>query len=361
MSKNNYYIFFSYSKGVGPKTFIKLLSEFKTTENIYKASKKNLEESGLKGKNLENYLKFKKEFNLEKTVKEVKEKNVWIIPYDDFPEGLKNISNPPIVLFGKGDKNLILKEGRIGIVGSRKPTSYGINITKSFTKDFVENNLTIISGMALGIDGIAHRVALENNGKTIAILGSGVDLPTPSEHRDLYNQIIKNGGAVVSEFPLGMTPTKGSFPARNRIISALSQAILIPEATSDSGALITARQAFSQNRKVFVVPGPITSSLSRGTNSLLLKGGVPVSSAEEVLKELSIKNYELRKDKKKYDWKKFSKEEKKILKTLENESLTVDQIARKTKIPIEKLMTILSDLELQEIIKNSDGKWELSA
>lgn len=357
MSKNNYYIFFSYSKGVGPKTFLKLLSEFKTAEKIYNASQKDLEKSGLKGRNLEKYLKFKREFDLDKIVKEVKEKNIWVIPYEEFPNGIKNISNPPIILFGRGDRNLVLKANGIGIVGSRRPTSYGINITKSFTKDFVENNLTIISGMALGIDGIAHRTCLKSGGKTIAVLGSGVDLPTPSEHTDLYSEIIKNGGAVVSEFPLGMMPTKGSFPARNRIISALSQAILIPEATSDSGALITAKEAFSQGRKVFVVPGPITSNLSKGTNSLLNKGGIPIPNIEDVLKELSIKNKLLRKDK--FENLSLTGGERKIILCLENENLTVDQISRKTKIPIEKLMTILSDLELRDVLKNNGSKWEI--
>jgi DNA processing protein len=253
---------------------------------------------------------------------------------------------------------LVFKTG-VGIVGSRRPTSYGVSVTENFTRDFVENGLTIISGMALGIDSIAHRTCLNSNGKTIAVLGSGVDLPTPSEHFGLYSQIIKNGGAVVSEFPLGMIPNKGSFPARNRIISALSSAILIPAATSDSGALITAKEAFAQNRKVFVVPGPITSNLSKGTNNLLSKGGIAVGSAHDVIQELGIKNHELRDNLRKFDGLKLTKEEKKIYKAVENESLEIDKIVRITKIPVGKLMVILTGLELRSILKNNGGKWEI--
>ena len=353
-----YYVFFSYSVGIGPKTFLKLLLKFETAENIYKATRQELENAGLKGKNLEKYLKFKKEFDLKKILLEIKRKNIWVLTYEEFPEGIKNISNPPIVLFGRGDKSLVFKTG-VGIVGSRRPTSYGVSVTENFTRDFVENGLIIISGMALGIDSIAHRTCLKQKGKTIAVLGSGVDLPTPSEHMRLYEEIIKNGGAVVSEFPLGMIPNKGSFPSRNRIISALSFAILIPEATSDSGALITAKEAFAQNRKVFVVPGPITSSLSKGTNGLLSRGGIPVADAKEIIKELNLKP-KTKNLKNKIDGLNLSKDERKVCKTIENESLEIDKIVRITKIPVGKLMVILTGLELRNIIKNNDGKFGIT-
>ena len=354
-----YYIFFSYSAGIGPKMFLRLLEYFATAEKIYNAAPDELINAGLKGKNLEKYLKFKKEFNLQDILGEIKRKNIWVISHSKFPEGLKSISNPPIVLYGRGDKSLLKDKNMIGIVGSRRPTSYGVSVAQGFTRELVESGFTIVSGMALGIDGIAHRTCLKSHGKTIAVLGSGVDLPTPAEHSSLYSEIIKNGGAVVSEFPLGTNPTKGSFPARNRIISALSQAIFIPEAAEVSGALITATEAFSQEKKVFVVPGPITSSLSKGTNSLIRKGGIAVGGVGEIIRELGIKNYELRKSNNKLNGLNFSKEEKKILKLIENESLTIDQIARIAKIPAGKLMSILSDLELKSIIKNDGGAWSL--
>jgi len=356
MDKSDYYVFFSYAVGIGPKTFLRLLSRFDSAEKIYNASEKELESAGFKGKTLEKYLKFKSGFALKKILFEIKQKNIWVITYADFPQGLKNIANPPIVLYGRGDGNLVLKENGIGIVGSRRPTSYGVSVTEKFTAELVESGLTIISGMALGIDGIAHRECLKKGGKTIAVLGSGVDLPTPGEHTNLYQEIIKNGGAVISEFPIGMQPTKGSFPARNRIISALSEAILIPEATSDSGALITAKEAFSQGKKVFVVPGPITSSLSRGTNSLLSHGGIAVSGAVDVLNELNFKRLDIRPKVKTLD---LGIDEEKIMELLEVEPCIVDRLSKELKISAGKIIVILSGLELRDIVENVDGKWQI--
>ena len=349
--EEKYFVFFSYSPGVGPKMFLKLFEYFKSAEKIYSASESELEKGGLKGKNLEKYLKFKKEFNLQEILDEIKRKNIWVIPHSQFPEGLKSISNPPIVLFGRGDRNLLKNKNTVGVVGSRRPTSYGVSVTQSFTRDLVESGFNIISGMALGIDGIAHRTCLKSDGKTIAVLGSGVDIPTPAEHAHLYNEIIKNGGAVVSEFPLGMNPTKGSFPARNRIISALSQAIFITEAAEGSGALITASEAFSQGRKVFVVPGPITSSLSKGTNSLISKGGIAVQNTDEILKYLDMKaQNKIRKKNKIND---------PIAKLLINESKTLDELARETKKTTSQISTRLSLLEISGILRQRNGRWEL--
>lgn len=360
MNSEQLHVFFSYSEGIGPKTFVKLLEKFGSVNKLYFATRDELVDAGLKGKTLEKYLKFKSEFDLDSVLAQLEKKNIWILSYKDFPENFRNISNPPIVLFGRGNKSLILKKNKIGVVGSRRPTTYGISVTEELVSDLVDAGFVIVSGMALGIDGIAHRTALKSKGETVAVLGSGVDLPTPMEHSALYQQIINNNGAVVSEFPLGMIPNKGSFPARNRIISALSCAIIIPEATSDSGALITAKEAFSQGRKVFAVPGPITSSLSRGTNSLFSKGGIVVGSAEDVVRELGVKNYRLgKKIKNKIEHLNLSKEEAVVCRALENESLLIDELNKKVKIPIGELMTCLTGLELRNILKNSGGKWEL--
>ena len=350
MQESDYYVFFSYSQGIGPKTFIKLLSYFKTAKNIYYASEEELEKAGLKGKSLDKYLEFKSKFNLQEVLTEIKHKKIWVLAYSDFPESLRNISNPPIVLYGRGDKDLLMHENGIGIVGSRRPTSYGISVTKGFTRDLVESGITIISGMALGVDAVAHRACMGAKGKTVAVLGSGVDVPTPSEHFNLYNEIITSSGAIVSEFPLGMMPNKGSFPARNRIIAGLSKAVLITEATSDSGALITAKEAFSQGRKVYIVPGPITSNLSKGTNSLINKGGIAVGSAEEIIKDLGnnvVKN-------------KVSMEiSDPLLRLIQDEPRTTSELARISKLSINEINSQLTDLELSGKIIHLNGKWEL--
>lgn len=361
MNEKDYYIFFSYSLGIGPKTFLKLLEKFGTAGNIYNASERELISSGFKGKSLEKFLASKDEFDFKKYLEKMRMGKVEFIPYGDkyYPSGLRKIDSPPIGLFIKGNRNLLLSKNNISVVGARKITSYGRQVTETLVANLIRNNIVITSGMAMGVDSVAHETAIKNKGLTIAVLGCGVDCPYPKENEKLYEEILDKNGLIVSEYPLGMSANVGTFPARNRIIAALSLAVLVTEAAEDSGSLITADYAVRFGKKVFAVPGSISSKMSKGALKLLKEGAVLVSSGEDILKELSIKKYELRKTKK-TDLK-LSKEEGKVYKILGQEPISIDNLCKEMKMPAWKLMTILSNLELIGIISNIDGKWQTSS
>lgn len=205
----------------------------------------------------------------------------------EYPEQLREIYDAPLKLYVLGDKE-ILKQFGIAIVGSRDATEYGKKVTLQFAKDLSKNGINIISGLALGIDTCAHLGTLyqDSIGKTIAVLGGGLDEIYPKQNVELAKQIIKNGGCIISEYPLGAKPEKLHFPQRNRIISGLSKGVLIVEASEKSGSLITVDFALEQGREVFAVPGNISSSTSAGTNNLIKQGAKLVTSYEDILVEI---------------------------------------------------------------------------
>ena len=206
----------------------------------------------------------------------------------------------------------------------------------------------------MGVDTVAHQITLAKNGKTIAVLGCGVDCCHPTANQRLYEEIISSGGAVISEFPLQQSPSKGSFPSRNRIIAGLSQAIVVTEGAEDSGALITAKDAFTCQRKVFAVPGPITSHLSKGPNSLLSKGAILATSAEDILKEMGIKTVKTkRQGKTKVVGE--TDEEQKVINVLQNERLLFDDIVRRSELMSSTVGTLLSVMEIKGIVKQDSA------
>jgi DNA processing protein len=286
---------------------------------------------------------------------------------EEYPQLLKEIKNPPFVLYGRGSLEILTGFARqpgvlsgllcstIAVVGTRKTTEYGREVTKLLTTELVLNGFTIVSGLALGVDAISHVTALENNGKTIAVLGCGVDCCSPGENQSIYNSILESENCIISEFPLGMKPAKWTFPARNRIIAGLSQAVLVTEGAEDSGSLITANFALKFNRKVFAVPGPITSSMSKGPYKLIQKGATLVTSGEDILEELKVQSVKLKVAVQSLKFNNATEEELKILKLLENENLHFDEILRKTKFTSSKLGVILSLMEIKGMIKSLDG------
>jgi DNA processing protein len=268
-------------------------------------------------------------------------------------------------LFYKGDLSKVDLDKTIGIVGTRKITNYGSVVTRLFSTDLASSGFTIVSGLAMGVDAVAGWSAVQSGGKTVAVLGSGVDLCYPPVNKPLYDKIINGGGVVFSEFPLGLTPTKGSFPSRNRIIAGLSLGVLVTEGAQDSGALITAGEAIRIKRPVFAIPGPITSSLSKGPLSLISKGGRLVVSSEDILKEFKISSFahstSLRASEGQVKLQNLSEEELKIVQLLENEGLSFDEIVRDSKLDSAAIGSLLSMMEIKGIIQCSEGFFKLAS
>lgn len=349
MDERNYWLAFSSFPGVGPIKFKKLLKELKTAK---KAWNSNQIDKILGQKLTIELTEFKKRYSVELYSRELKKRKVRFLTLNDkeYPKLLAQIPNPPFVLYIRGKIDFDLPS--IGIVGTRKITSYGREVTSLFASELSLNGFTVVSGLALGVDAQAAKSTLDVKGKTIAVLGCGVDCVTPLENEALYNSIVQHGGAIVSEYPLGYPPTLGSFPSRNRIIAGLSQGVLVTEGAEDSGSLITADYALKFKRPVFAVPGPITSTLSKGPFKLISKGAKLVTSPNDILKELNVRGSKNIKSTKSL---KGTKDEQLILKLLENEALHFDEIARKSKINPSKLGSILSLMEVKGFVKSTGG------
>ena len=272
--------------GVGATTFLKLLSQFGHPRQILDAGQGKLSECSLRKDTIE-YLRFPDWTQIEKDCSWIEQNNASVIHiYDDnYPLLLKEIADPPPLLFVLGNRELLNSE-QLAIVGSRTPTPMGEQAAEDFSKNLAEVGWTITSGLALGVDTACHRGALmADNGHTIAIIGTGIDRVYPARNRELAHAIALNG-AIVSEFPLGCSPVPGNFPRRNRIISGLSRGVFVVEAALRSGSLITAKQALEQGREVFALPGSIHNPLSRGCHALIRDGAKLVETAEHIIEEL---------------------------------------------------------------------------
>jgi DNA processing protein len=272
-----------------------------------------------------------------------------------YPSQLKEISSAPPVLYFRGDIG-ILENKSIAIVGSRKFTTYGQRVTENITRDLVRAGLTIVSGLAIGIDGIAHRSALAGEGLTIAVLGTGIDDTTiyPREHFSLAQDILYGGGAIITEQPPKTPSLKQNFPARNRIMAGLSLGTLVIEAAIGSGSLITAEFALEQNREVFAIPGDIFSPQSAGANFLIKKGAKLVSSATDILEELNISQIQSTHNLKMFE--PLTEEERIIWKVLSNDPIHIDKISKMTRLDTARVASVLSSLEIEGVVKNIGGQ-----
>ncbi len=299
--------------------------------------------------------------DLKKEIEDVLKKGYRIVTMSDrdYPPLLLEIPDPPPFLYVSG--NLDGSSKNIAVVGSRNATGYGISITKRLCADLVAHNITVVSGMARGIDTAAHEGALIGKGKTIAVLGSGLARIYPAQNIKLF-QMISENGAVISELPLMAEPDAFNFPARNRIISGISLGTVVVEATKRSGSLITARLAAEQNREVFAVPGSIESFKSTGTHTLIKQGAKLVENVKDIIDELSnvlaSGNRMTAQKEKEIACKNMclNPDESRILKALEPYPIHIDELARKIKIEPGKLLSILLKLELNDLIKQSPGK-----
>lgn len=267
-----------------------------------------------------------------------------------YPELLRETYQAPTQLYVAGD---LPNAPMIAIVGSRKPTPYGEMVAYKISADLAKAGFCIVSGLAYGIDSIVHRAALESNGKTVAVLGSGLENIYPTKHRPLAREIIRLGGAIISEYPATTPPLKHHFPARNRIIAGLAQATIVPEADAKSGSLITAQLALDENRLVFAVPGPITSARSSGPNNLLKAGASVITSAADVCAILGSNSS--KKDQAILSTKELSQNAKIILQSLQNSPTTTDDLSTSTKLAIPDLLSTLTLLEMQNFVRSTHG------
>lgn len=355
-----YYLGFSHCLGIGPIKFDLLQKYFKTPQKAYSANLNQLSEV-IGPQTAEAFIEFRNKFDAEKKAKEIEKKGIKIVTRESkqFPNQLAEIPDTPICLYVKGsiENFKFEKELFIGVVGTRKPTSYGGQITKKLTHELASAGFVIVSGMAIGIDALAHQAALDEGKKTIAVLGCGVDIIYPFANKNLYEEIIRKGGLVVSEFPPGMTVLPGLFIARNRLISGLSSGVLVVEGAKNSGALITARYAAEQGKEVFAPPGPITSDKSWAPNLLLKEGAKLVTSIQDILEEFHMSVTPLEVTKKILQ---LGKQEEKFFKLLIEEPQLPDEIAKTLSLSVSDVLQVLTDLEMKGIIeKNTEGKYQI--
>lgn len=354
MDEKDAVLAFSNFRCIG-NTRLRLLTEYYgSLLAAWKAGRDEYIKIGLNISLVEGLESFKKVFNVDLFKTELSKKEIRYLTYldKDYPSALLEISDYPPVLYLKG--NLGDLRTAIGVVGTRKMTGYGAEVCERITSDLVVYGAVIVSGMARGIDTVAHRTALENDGKTIAVLGCGVDVIYPYQNRELYHKIIESGGAVVSEVPPGVGVTRGAFPLRNRIISGLSKGVVVIEGAIGSGSLITARYALDQGRDVFAVPGPITSRMSEGPTYLIEQGARIASSGRDVITELGLlKECRINNISEKTE----NDNQSAILNCLADESLTIDELSLKLGFDCARISALISILEVEGKVKRLGEKF----
>lgn len=340
--------------GIGLKRIIMLLKHFKTAENIWNATKSELcTVKGLPDAVIESILSVKNRENLDNWMDELEEKGIvfYSIFHELYPSLLKEIFNPPIGIYVKGVLPCDDYE-TVAIIGARKCSRYGTKVAYTMAKDLARANICVVSGMARGIDSMAHKGIMDGGGKTIAVLGCGVDICYPAENADLMEEIIENG-CVLSEYPPGTPASPYHFPSRNRIISGLSKMVVVVEAGKRSGTLITADLALENGRDVFVVPGNVTSSLSEGTNALIRQGCPIITEGNDILLELGIiLNDEERETFEKNVKERLTDDEIVVYDLIpKDESVLAEYICRKLNKNIQEIQYILSLLEIAGYIR----------
>ena len=343
--------------GVGAVTAKKLFDKFGEPQNSFKAGQESLKEI-LNKSALDGFLRYDpaKDETIEKELDSIEKNGIVVLTLldEEYPRLLKKIFDPPPILYVKG---LLTPRDdvAIGIVGTRRPTNYGRDQAKRFAQYLVGQGITIVSGMALGIDGIAQLSAIESGGRTIAVLGSGVDVVYPSQHRELWEKIAQNG-AVVSEFPMGTKPLGEYFPRRNRIISGLSLGIFIVEGGKKSGAMITATSAVEQGREVYALPGPVNMETSDGPNELIRQGATPVCEPSQIIETLGIPELAKEAKRKALDLAEGLTGSSKILfDIIQFEPKHIDVIAREANMSTQHALATIFELEMRELIRRQPG------
>ena len=363
MTECEAYLAFSTFPSFGPQRFKLLREYFGSAKDAWVAPQKELRSLGIRAQLLEKFVKQREEFNLEDYLGRLERLGIdyTTIEDADYPERLKSLDDAPFLLYTKRAPQLRKERPceasgvAVAVVGTRKPTSYGKDVTERLVEGLVRVGVTVVSGLALGIDAIAHRAAIDCGGTTIGVLGGGLDDIYPPSNRQLARAMIEKGGAVISEYPLGFPAMPQNFPVRNRIVSGMSLGVLVIEGTTKSGTLLTASLAGKQGRDVFAVPGPITSPVSAAPNLLIKNGARLVEKVEDILEELEI-NAKLQMSNAKLAIPQ-TKEEEKVLQTLDGEGLDIDSIVRISTLETGVVLSALTTMELKGIVKNIGGTY----
>jgi len=374
-----YYLWFGHFNRIGPANLKHLENYFPSLETAFTSSRFDLIKAGLKENLVEEFISWRKSFNLGLVQQELAKEKINFITWHDpeYPALLLEIPSPPPILYYKGQLDTNVKN-HLAVVGSRQHSAYADKIISALLTQIAVRDIEIISGLALGVDGLAHRAALQAEGRTVAILGSGLNAVNiyPGENRQLAEAIINSGGAIISEFSPGTPPYKQNFPQRNRIIAGLAQATLVIESKEKSGALITAAYALEQNREVLAIPGNIFSEFSCGPNNLIKAGAKTITGVNDILEVFKITENsspdtnKLRKirpanTKKSNNYRPTSNIEMIIYTLLREaserqEAITTDEISKKTKLDTATINSTLSMLEIAGIAKNTESGYDLN-
>ena len=344
-----YWVGFSLISGIGRVKFGQLESYFKTMENAWKATSGELKQSGLDSGTIRAITTWRPKISLEAEMEKIDRYGVKVFTFHDpgYPSRLKEIYDYPPVIYVRGSL-LPEDEWCLAVVGTRRATVYGRQVTEEIVTDLVRSRITIVSGLAKGIDSVAHRTTLEAGGRSVAIFACGLDTVYPGENAELARRIMQQG-ALISEYPIGVKPKADNFPRRNRIMSGLSLGVLVVEAGESSGAIITAHLALEQNREVFAIPGSILSPASQGTNHLIQEGAKLVRSYTDILEELNLMAVAQQIEMK--EMIPPSDTESLLLKQLSAEPTHIDEVCRLSGLPISTVSSTLAIMELKGMVK----------
>ena len=344
-----YWVAFSGIAGIGRVRISQLKEYFGSLQHAWKAPEGKLRQAGLDSRSIDALVTLRPRISLDAEMEKLERYRIKVLVYEDplYPARLKEIYDYPPVLYVRGNLP-VQDEPCLAIVGTRRPTIYGRQVTEEIVADLARSKITIVSGLARGIDSVAHRAALDAGGKTIAVFASGLDIVYPGENAKLAQAIMEHG-AVLSENPLGAKPKPENFPLRNRIMSGLSLGVLVVEAGERSGALITAHQAVEQNREVFAIPGSILSPASQGTNRLIQEGAKLVRNYTDILQELNLTIVVQQAEIKEFS--PADEAESAILKQLSPEPNHIDEICRRSGLAMPEVSSTLAMLELKGIAR----------
>lgn len=351
---DKYWIALSSIEETDSSFILRLYNYFGDIESVFNADNLSGVE-GLSVKKAENFLRLRDKVNPDKVLDEVLNRGIKFFTYDspDYPKMLKNIDNPPAILYYKGNPQSINFERTLAVVGSRRATRYAKEALQKIISELCNTDICIVSGLASGIDTTAHESALENGLKTIGVIASGFDFTYPAANRDLYKRIENGGGLIFSEYYPKFEPLKYRFPQRNRIVSGLSYGTVVAEASLKSGALITANLTLEQGRELMCIPGLITNPNTQGIYKLIKNGASIITCSDDILEALG---WEIKIEQKTiFDVPELSDDEKIIYEALEIEEKGIDELQAYTKLSIENLLTYLTTMELKGIIKQVDG------